>query len=222
MYKILFTSSKGGVGKTTVTVFTALALNRYYNRKVGILDADVTDPDVPRVLGDRDRSGLQVKDFKLIPKIVRGVRVISMYYEVMDDVPFIIYGKDRAERFIRAFCKDVDWGDIDYLFIDSPPTTTDEIMGILQHLDIDGAILILQGNTKQSIAGAKKVYSTLKYFNKKVLGFVCNMSSIFFNDNVDPEKELGLKKLADIPLERKLRIDMFRDLAKKIIEIVEG
>ena len=147
MYKILFTSSKGGVGKTTVTVFTALALNRYYNRKVGILDADVTDPDVPRVLGDRDRSGLQVKDFKLIPKIVRGVRVISMYYEVMDDVPFIIYGKDRAERFIRAFCKDVDWGDIDYLFIDSPPTTTDEIMGILQHLDIDGAILILQGNT---------------------------------------------------------------------------
>ena len=214
MKRVLISSSKGGVGKTTITVSLAkeLAKRRY---KVGILDADIIAPNVPLALGI-ERQRIPFYEDKLHPIEKDGIKVVSYWFELDDDIPVLIYGSNRAEQIIPAFCKEVDWGDIDILLVDCPPTTADEMVGLANNLKhIEGAIIIVQGNTKLSVSDAKLSKAALDYLNIRILGVVQNMISEYFDDKVDVQKELDLKVLAKIPLGDLSKIKDLADYIEK-------
>jgi ATP-binding protein involved in chromosome partitioning len=173
--KIAVLSGKGGVGKSTVAVNLAAALAWRGNR-VGILDADIHGPDVPKMLGV---EGARIVGSKagLIP--VTGplnIKVISMQFLLQAaDTPVIWRGPLKM-RVISEFFANVVWGSLDYLIIDLPPGTGDESLTIMQVLsDLDGVVIV---TTPQAVAllDARKAAQMCKQMRVPVLGIVENMS----------------------------------------------
>jgi ATP-binding protein involved in chromosome partitioning len=221
MKRILISSSKGGVGKTTVTVNLAKELNRR-GVKVGILDADIVAPNVPYLLGftSENRPRMEYVEDRLIPVEKDGIKVVSYWFELDKDIPVLLWGTQRVDAILSAFCREVKWGGIDVLLVDCPPTTADEIVGLTKMLGhIEGAILVVQGNTRLSIEDAKLSKSAFEYLNIKILGIVQNMISEYFDDGIDAEKELGLRVLAKIPLGDLSKISDLADFVEK--EVLE-
>ena len=140
-HKIAVISGKGGVGKSTITVnlATAFALKKY---RVGILDADIHGPSVPRLLG---LEGKQVKTTPLGTLPVNGplnMKVMSIDFFLAEQMPTIWRGPLKM-RAIRQFLSDIFWGELDFLFIDLPPGTGDEPLSIAQLLpDLDGVVIV--------------------------------------------------------------------------------
>lgn len=173
--KIAILSGKGGVGKSTVAVNLAAAL-AWRGHQVGILDADIHGPDVPKMLGV---EGARVVGSKagLIP--VTGplnIKVISMQFLLQTaDTPVIWRGPLKM-RVINEFFSNVVWGNLDYLIIDLPPGTGDESITIMQVLsDLDGVVIV---TTPQAIAlfDARKAAQMCKQMRVPILGIVENMS----------------------------------------------
>jgi Mrp family chromosome partitioning ATPase len=217
--KLIVCSGKGGVGKTTVTVYLARALIRRGYR-VGILDADINTSNAPIVLGFAERKPHEVKDYKIVPHEKDGVKIVSYWFDTLDSVPHLLWSADRVSRILKAYCKDVDWGDIDVLLTDVPPTSSDELVGVINLLGhIHGAILVVQGSTRSSVQDAKLAKATLDYFNVPVLGFVQNMVSDIFDEGIDVEKELGVPKLGEIKLKKKLSVKDFEPVVDKLKEL---
>jgi len=217
--KLIVCSGKGGVGKTTVTVYLARAFaKRGY--KVGILDVDINTSNIPIVLGFTERRPHEVKDYKIVPHEKDGIKVVSYWFDTVDGAPHLLWSADRVSRILKAFCKDVDWGDIDVLLADCPPATSDELVGLVNLLGhIHGAILVVQGSTRSSVQDAKLAKATLDYFNVPVVGFVQNMVSEIFDEGVDVEKELGVPKLGEIKLKKKLSVKDFEPIIDRLKEL---
>lgn len=210
MKKLLISSAKGGVGKTTTSVNLARAIARK-GYKVGILDADISAPNVPIAMGITEKTPMEVVDYKLKPVVVDGIKVVSYWFDTINGIPFLLWSTDRTEGILRSFCQNVDWGEVDIVIYDCPPTSADELLGLINYLGhIDGVILILQGNTRASVEDAKLAKYTFDYFNVKVLGFIQNMmSDIFYNGDINVEVELGLKKIAEIPLAKEIDLSYY-------------
>jgi Mrp family chromosome partitioning ATPase len=199
-HKILVLSGKGGVGKSTVTVNTAYAL-KAKGYKVGILDIDLHGPSIAKMTGietariEGDESGL------LKPLKTRdGVDVISISPMLeKSDTPVIWRGPLKMKA-IQEFFDSVNWSELDYLIIDSPPGTGDEPLTALQIIEgIDGVIIV---TTPQDIATSdvSRSISFVKAMNKRILGLVENMS--YFICSKCGEKhfifgEGGAEKLAE-------------------------
>jgi len=173
--KIAILSGKGGVGKSTVAVNLAAAL-AWRGHQVGLLDADIHGPDVPKMLGV---EGARIVGSKagLIP--VTGplnIKVISMQFLLQTaDTPVIWRGPLKM-RVISEFFSNVVWGNLDYLIIDLPPGTGDESITIMQVLsDLDGVVIV---TTPQAIAlfDARKAAQMCKQMRVPVLGVIENMS----------------------------------------------
>jgi len=173
--KIAILSGKGGVGKSTVAVNLAAAL-AWRGHQVGLLDADIHGPDVPKMLGV---EGARIVGSKagLIP--VTGplnIKVISMQFLLQTaDTPVIWRGPLKM-RVISEFFSNVVWGNLDYLIIDLPPGTGDESLTIMQVLsDLDGVVIV---TTPQAVAlfDARKAAQMCKQMRVPVLGIVENMS----------------------------------------------
>jgi len=173
--KIAILSGKGGVGKSTVAVNLAAAL-AWRGYQVGLLDADIHGPDVPKMLGV---EGARIVGSKagLIP--VTGplnIKVISMQFLLQTaDTPVIWRGPLKM-RVISEFFSNVVWGNLDYLIIDLPPGTGDESLTIMQVLsDLDGVVIV---TTPQAVAlfDARKAAQMCKQMRVPVLGVVENMS----------------------------------------------
>ena len=215
MKRILISSAKGGCGKSTITVNLAKELvKRGY--KIGILDADLVAPNVPLLLGFEERPRLEYRDDKLVPVEKDGIKVISYWFELDEDIPVLLWGSNRVEAILAAFCREVNWGDIDLLLVDCPPTTADEIVGLVNMLPhIEGAIIVVQGSTKLSVHDAKLSKAAFDYLNIRVLGVVQNMVSEYFDEGIDIEEELGLKVLAKIPLGDLSKISDLADYIEK-------
>ncbi len=174
-YKIMVLSGKGGVGKTTVATGLALALARS-GKKVGLLDIDITGPNVPKMLGVTDVD-LHVEDGQIHPAIgPHGVKVISMAFLLDDpDKPVIWRGPIKLGA-IQQFIGDVAWGQLDALIIDFPPGTSDEPLTVAQSLpDMDGIVIV---TTPQEVAllDSRKSINFAKTLQLPVLGVVENMS----------------------------------------------
>ena len=141
-HKIVILSGKGGVGKSTVATNLAFSLSMY-GAEVGLLDVDITGPNIPKMLGiENERLGGDEKG--IIPVIVQPhLRVVSMAFLLSDkDTPVIWRGPIKMGA-IRQFLSEVHWGDLDYLIIDLPPGTGDEPLSIAQLIpDSDGAIIV--------------------------------------------------------------------------------
>ena len=174
-HKIMVLSGKGGVGKSTVATGLALSLAQQ-GLKVGLLDIDITGPNVPKMMGLTGQR-LHVEDGRIHPAEAHlGVKVISMAFLLEDeDTPVVWRGPIKLGA-IQQFIGDVEWGMLDYLIIDFPPGTSDEPLTVAQNLpDIDGMVIV---TTPQDVAllDSRKSITFAHSLKVGVIGVIENMS----------------------------------------------
>jgi ATP-binding protein involved in chromosome partitioning len=205
---IAVASGKGGVGKSTTAVNLALALKET-GLKVGILDADIYGPSMPRLLGLKGQPQ-QLSGDKLAPMEAYGLKVMSMGFLVDEETPMIWRGP-MVMSALSQMLKDVAWGELDVLVVDMPPGTGDAQLTMAQQVPLAGAVIV---STPQDLAliDARKGLNMFRKVNVPVLGIVENMSTfvcphcgepsnIFGHGGARAESaRLGVPFLGDVPL----------------------
>ena len=209
---IAIASGKGGVGKSTTAINLALSLMKL-NFKVGILDADIYGPSLPKLVGINIKPKNNGK--KIIPHNAFGLQAMSIGFLIPEDKPTIWRGP-MVMGAIEQLVRDVDWQNLDVLIIDMPPGTGDAQLTLSQKVQITGTIII---STPQdlSLIDARKGLNMFKKVNVPILGIIENMSyflcekcetkhKIFGNGGAKAEaKKLGVPFLDEIPLDILLR-----------------
>jgi ATP-binding protein involved in chromosome partitioning len=168
---IAVSSGKGGVGKSTVAANIAAELARA-GRRVGIMDADIYGPNIPRLFGIDERP--PVRDQRILPLEKYGVKLISLGFLVERDMPAIWRGP-IVTKIIHQFLRDVEWGELDYFLVDLPPGTGDAQLSLAQAVFMKGGIIV---TTPQEMAAGDALRGA-KMFERvgvPVLGVVENMS----------------------------------------------
>jgi Mrp family chromosome partitioning ATPase len=175
-YKIFVMSGKGGVGKSSIAVNLAAALAAQ-GRKVGLMDVDIHGPSVPTLMGlsgqmDVDRGSL------IIPKkFNENLHVVSMESLLKDPDQAVLWRGPMKTSVIRQFISDVQWGELDFLVVDSPPGTGDEPMTVLKTIP-DALCVVVTTPQEVSLADVRKSVNFLQYARANVLGVVENMSGL--------------------------------------------
>jgi ATP-binding protein involved in chromosome partitioning len=172
--KVVVLSGKGGVGKSTVAVNIAVAL-RMAGKRVGLLDVDIHGPSIPTMLR-LEGTSLQNGADGLLPIDAEGLKVMSLGFLLPDPDQAVIWRGPLKMGAIKQFLKDVAWGDLDYLIIDSPPGTGDEPLSVCQLIgNLDGAVVV---TTPQKVAtvDVRKSITFCRQLGVPVLGVVENMS----------------------------------------------
>ncbi len=164
-------AGKGGVGKTTVAVNLALALQRCGSR-VGILDGDIYGPNVPLMLGLSTQ--LTTDGQRIVPAEKFGVQVVSIGFLTNDDAP-IIWRGPMLHGAIQQFFREVAWKDLDYLIVDMPPGTGDVALSISQTVPVVGSIVVTTPQ-RVSLADSRRAVRMYQKLNISTLGIVENMS----------------------------------------------
>jgi len=173
-HKIVVLSGKGGVGKSTVAVNLAAAL-MMSGRRVGLLDVDIHGPSIPTMLG-LEHETIQGSEEGLLPIDIGGLKVMSLGFLLRNQDDAVIWRGPLKMGVIKQFLKDVAWGELDYLIIDSPPGTGDEPLSVCQLIDtLDGAVIV---TTPQRVAAVdvRKSITFCRQLHVPVLGVVENMS----------------------------------------------
>ncbi len=170
---IAVVSGKGGVGKSTVSANLAVALAQS-GASVGLLDADITGPNIPLMLGV-DGQPTASPDNKIVPLERHGVKVISIQFFVPEGQP-IVWRGPLVGGAIQQFLRDVDWGELDYLVIDLPPGTSDAQLTLAQSVPISGAVLVTTPQ-EVSLADVTKALAMLNRMSVPVIGIVENMTA---------------------------------------------
>ena len=172
--KIVVLSGKGGVGKTSVSVNLALALADK-GFKVGIMDVDLHGPDVPRMLGFKGMLGMG-KNQKLEPMSYNeNLKAVSIESLTANKDDAIIWRGPIKHSAIRQFIGDVDWGELDFLIVDSPPGTGDEPLTVAQTIS-DAKAIIVTTPQEVSLADVRKSINFCKTVKMKIIGLIENMS----------------------------------------------
>lgn len=166
-------SGKGGVGKSLITAMLAI-MARSKGYKVGIMDADITGPSIPKMFGINKRA--QTTEVGVYPeKSGSGIQIMSINLLLEDVNAPVIWRGPILGNVIKQFWSDVIWGDLDYLFIDMPPGTGDVPLTVFQSLPIDGVVIATTPQDLVSMIVNKSLNMT-KQMNVPVLGLVENMS----------------------------------------------
>ncbi|MGH7583548.1 MAG: P-loop NTPase [Gemmatimonadales bacterium] len=205
---IAVSSGKGGVGKSTVTVNLAIALAES-GHKVGILDADIYGPDVPRMMGVFEKP--PISGGRIVPLEAYGIKLMSLGFMVDRDAPAIWRGP-IVTKILHQFLHDVAWGELDFLLADMPPGTGDAQLSLVQQVMVAGAVIV---TTPQEVAvnDALRGARMFDRVNVPVLGVIENMSGF-----IDPATgmrhdlfgsgggerladELGVPLLGQVPLQ---------------------
>jgi ATP-binding protein involved in chromosome partitioning len=210
---IAVASGKGGVGKSTISVNLAVALARA-GASVGLLDADITGPNIPMMLGIEGQP-VSSPNNKIVPLERHGVKAISIQFFVPDGQP-IVWRGPLIGGAISQFLRDVEWGELDYLVVDLPPGTSDAQLTLAQAVPISGTVLV---TTPQDVAlsDVAKALAMLRRLNVPIIGLVENMSAfvcphcgetteIFGRGGGERfAKEQGLDFLGKIPIDITVR-----------------
>ncbi len=208
-------SGKGGVGKSTISALLAKQLNKE-GYKVGILDADITGPSIPRLLNISNERAYGKEDGTLMPvNSTEGIKVMSLNLLIKEESEPVIWRGPMLGEVVKQFYKDVHWGELDYLVIDMPPGTGDVALTAMQSIPMDGIVMVSVPQDMVSMIVSKAVNMT-KTMNIKLLGLVENMSyvlcpdcdkeiKIFDNDGSDESlKEMNLELLGQFPMTKDL------------------
>lgn len=210
---IAINSGKGGVGKSTCSVNIAVALKQL-GYKVGVLDADVTGPNIHLMLGITEKPHI-TEERKVMSLEAYGLRLISMGTLVDENKPTIWRGP-MLDGVIKQFLRDVEWGELDYLVIDLPPGTSDAQLTLCQNVPLSGTVIV---TTPQDVAllDAKKGFTMFQNMQVPILGLIENMS-FFSCPHCDERSEifshgggkkaaenLGINFLGEIPIELQVR-----------------
>ena len=206
-FTIAISSAKGGVGKSTFATNLALALKKV-GCKVGLLDADIYGPSIPKMLGINEKPKSDGQ--KLEPIVKYDIQCMSIGFLTDEQTPMIWRGP-MVTSAIKTFTQKVNWKDLDFIIVDMPPGTGDTLLTFSQDIKMDGAIII---STPQEIA-LLDVKRGIKMFDKlgvKILGLIDNMSSftgedgkkyaIFGEGGVErTAKEFNKEFLGEIPID---------------------
>jgi Mrp family chromosome partitioning ATPase len=202
-------SGKGGVGKSLVSCLLASKCQKA-GLKVGILDADVTGPSVPKSFGITERA--KQDETGLLPAISKtGIKIMSINLLLEDVNQPVVWRGPVISGVIQQFWTDVNWGELDYLFVDMPPGTGDVALTVFQSLPVDGIVIV---STPQDLVKmiVNKAFNMAKMMNVPVLGLVENMSyytcpdcgkkiDVFGKSQIDETaKELNVPVLAKLPI----------------------
>lgn len=175
--RLLVFSGKGGVGKTTVAVNIAVGLAQQ-GRKVGLLDVDIHGPNVAKMLGVVDAK-MEIADKEQMKPVVApgDIKLVSMALLMSDQDAPVVWRGPLKMRVIMQFLGDVDWGELDWLVIDSPPGTGDEPLSVAQLTPATAAVIV---TTPQSVAlmDTRKAVNFAQLLRLRVLGVVENMSGL--------------------------------------------
>ena len=209
-HTIAVMSGKGGVGKSLVASLTAVALKRQ-GYEVGILDADITGPSIPKMFGITERP--TGSDNGILPVLSRsGIEVMSINLLLPSEDDAVIWRGPLIGKAITQFGEDVLWGRLDYLIIDLPPGTADAPLTVLQSFPISGVIIVF---TPQDLVEmiVKKAVNMAQKMGKTVLGVVENMSYLYVPE-IDKKIEIfgrsrgeEMAEAASAPLLGQLPID---------------
>ena len=203
-------SGKGGVGKSLVTCMLAISMARKGYR-VGILDADITGPSIPKAFGLNDPVEGDGEGSMIPPTTCTGIQVLSVNLMLDDETAPVIWRGSLIASTVRQFWKDAIW-DVDYLFIDCPPGTGDVPLTVFQSIPLDGVVIVSSPQDLVSMI-VKKAANMADMMNVPVLGLVENMSYIkcpdcgkeikVFGDSHIEEiaEKFGYDLLAKIPMD---------------------
>ncbi|KAF9178235.1 hypothetical protein BGZ51_008013 [Haplosporangium sp. Z 767] len=206
---IAVASGKGGVGKSTTSVNLALAIAGM-NKRVGLLDADIFGPSIPRLMNLSGEPELTGTEDRLVPLTNFGVKCMSMGFLVGEEAPVVWRGL-MVMKALQQLLHQVEWGELDLLVIDMPPGTGDTQLTISQQIPLSGVVIV---STPQDIAliDARKGVNMFKKVNVPILGVVqnmslhvcsnCNHESHIFGDGGAERtaKEMDLDFLGDVAL----------------------
>ncbi|MEA4964276.1 MAG: Mrp/NBP35 family ATP-binding protein [Oscillospiraceae bacterium] len=207
---IAVVSGKGGVGKSTLTSLLAVAMSRR-GKSVGILDADITGPSIPKAFGVTECRGQDGGG--LYPALSGGgVQIMSINLLLDDETSPVLWRGPILAGAVKQFWTDVNWGELDYLFVDMPPGTGDVPLTVFQSLPIDGVILVTSPQDLVSMI-VRKAVNMANMMKIPVLGFVENYSylrcpdcgkkiSVFGESHLDQvAADYGLPVLARLPID---------------------
>jgi Mrp family chromosome partitioning ATPase len=208
-------SGKGGVGKSLVTALTAILLRRQ-GYEVGILDADITGPSIPKMFGISSHPG--GNESGILPvQSTNGIELISINLFLPSEDEAVIWRGPMIGKAITQFWEDVVWGNLDYLIVDLPPGTADAPLTALQVLPVTGAIVVFTPQDLTTMI-VKKAVKMAQQMDKKVFGVVENMSYLYvpeLNKKIEifgksrgdeMSKAAGAPLLARIPIDPKLAL----------------
>ena len=202
MRKIFVMSGKGGVGKTTVAVNLAVKLSKRH--KVGLLDIDIHGPNVPKMLG-LDGQKLKYEKEKMVPvKYNDNLEVVSMGFMLESEDNPVIWRGPLKHKLITQFLNDVEWGDNDFLIVDLPPGTGDEVISIAQLIEKPAEAVIVSTPQEVSLLDVRKCIEFARQLEIKIDGIIENMSGeVFGSGNVEKlAEEKGITFLGSLPMDK--------------------
>ncbi|OQW46882.1 MAG: hypothetical protein A4S09_02955 [Proteobacteria bacterium SG_bin7] len=229
-------SGKGGVGKSTLSTNLALAMARM-GKKVGLLDADIYGPSIPRLFGLLNQKPPLTNGGKILPHERYGVKIMSMGFLVGEENALVWRGP-MIFKALEQLLKDVAWGDLDILVMDLPPGTGDVPLTLAQKTPLSGAIAI---STPQnlSLADTKKSIDMFQKLQVPVLGLIENMSGLFPKGELDSYlQSQKIKKLGSLPFASALAqsseigiplsetdprneiVETFKTIAKEVLNLI--
>ena len=204
-------SGKGGVGKSLVTSLMACRM-RATNARVGILDADITGPSIPKAFGVHDGVSVTPDGKLLVPAVsATGIEIISSNMLLDKETEPVIWRGPVIAGAVKQFWGETYWKDIDYMFVDMPPGTGDVPLTVFQSLPMDGIIIVTSPQELVSMIVGKAV-NMAKKMDIPIIGLVENMSylecpdcgkkiSVFGESHIEAvAKEYGVPVLAQIPI----------------------
>lgn len=202
---IAVSSGKGGVGKSTVATNLALALSK--TSKVGLLDADIYGPSIPRMMGAMNQKPDITSDQKIQPLVRYGMKLMSIGF-IIEENSAVVWRGPMLFKAMDQFFRDVNWGELDYLIVDMPPGTGDIQLSLAQKVPVAGSVVV---STPQNVAlvDAKKAIDMWGRVAVPILGMVENMS--FMINPINGEK---------IQLFPKGEMDQYLD-SKKMMKLGE-
>lgn len=206
-------SGKGGVGKSMVTASLAVLMNRK-GYKVGILDADITGPSIPKMFGITHRAKSNGEE--ILPEITaNGIEIMSTNLLLETEETPVVWRGPVIAGAVKQFWTEVRWGDLDYMFIDMPPGTGDVPLTVYQSVKLDGVVIVTSPQDLVSMI-VKKAFNMANMMNVPTIGIVENMSylvcpdcgkkmEIFGKSNIDALcEEMGVALLGKMPIDTNL------------------